>query len=299
MNDVTTTITSLVCHAHVPMAAQCLGSLQQLCASPLRFQIHDDGTLTDGDIAFLEEKLSPAKIVRRDEADQRMHELLRGRPHAWALRSRLPLALKLFDAVLLSSGETFAFCDSDVLFLRPVFNPFVLPNDETNAVFMQDREHSYSLRSWQLASSPRVTLPSRINTGMICLRSDSYDLELMDWFVGKRLHAGIPTMLEQTAWALLGRRIGCRKFDPQQICVMRGGDSNKELVAGHFTARSRHLLDDFRHLSGDLSGECEPVRVGTIPSGRCTALNLGMYETRRIVNRIAGAFLPARSGALD
>ena len=278
------------------MAARCLGSLKRQCASPLRFQIHDDGTLTDDDVAVLTEALSPVCIVRRDEADQRMHGLLRRHPHALALRSKLPLALKLFDAVLLGSEEPFAFCDSDVLFLLPVVNPFVLPAQDTHAVFIEDREHSYSMRSWQLAFSPRVALPDRINTGMICLRRERYDLDLLDWFVGKRMHAGIPTMMEQTAWALLGQRIGCRKFDPRQIRIMRGHESDDGLVAGHFTARTRHLLDEYFTRSQDASANQEPVQVDTIPSGQCTALSLGMYETRRIVNRITGAFLPARVG---
>ena len=44
-------VSSLVCHSHVRMAIDCLGSLQRLCISPLQFQIHDDGTLTDDDCA--------------------------------------------------------------------------------------------------------------------------------------------------------------------------------------------------------------------------------------------------------
>jgi hypothetical protein len=279
------------------MAVQCLGSLKRWCASPLQFQIPDDGTLTEEDLASLTEELSPMCIVRRDEADQRMRDLLRRHPHALALRSKLPLALKLFDAVLLGSSERFAFCDSDILFLRPVVDPFVLPDETTNALFIEDREHSYSLRSWQLTFSPGVTLPDRINTGMISLRKKQYDLDLLDWFVGKRMHAGVPTMLEQTAWALLGQRIGCRKFDPRQIRVMRGDEPDDELVAGHFTARTRHLLDHYLAKSQQAPADLEPVQVGTIPSGTCTALSLGLYETRRIVNRISGAFRPARNRA--
>jgi hypothetical protein len=59
------------------MAIDCLVSLQRLCVSPIRFQIHDDGTLTDDDCAILTEELSPSCIVSREEADQRMNELLR------------------------------------------------------------------------------------------------------------------------------------------------------------------------------------------------------------------------------
>jgi hypothetical protein len=280
-------VSTLICHRHVEMAIDCLGSLQRLCVSPIRFQIHDDGTLTDDDCAILTDKLSPACIVSREEADQRMNELLRRHSHASALRLQLPLALKLFDAVMLSPGETFAFCDSDVLFLRPVMNPFVLPDDRsTNAIFMEDRVHSYSLRSWQLAFSPRVRLPSRVNTGMVCLRKAQYDLDLLDWFVGKRRHAAIPTMVEQTAWALLGQRIGCRKFDPQQIRVMRSGESSDELVAGHFTARTRNLLPHFVERARAVSVDDQPVTVGTIDPGRCTALDIALYEGQRIACKL-------------
>jgi hypothetical protein len=93
-------------------------------------------------------------------------------------------------------------------------------------------------------------------------------------------------MVEQTAWAVLGQRIGCRKFAPEQIRVMRNGESSDELVAGHFTARTRHLLPHFVERSHDVSVDDQPVTVGTIDPGRCTALDIAVYEGQRIASKL-------------
>ena len=79
-------VTSLVCHAHVDMALDCLGSLLRLCAVPLRLQIHDDGTLTDEDVERLRAGLDRCAVIRRPEADARMQEALRGLDAALRLR---------------------------------------------------------------------------------------------------------------------------------------------------------------------------------------------------------------------
>jgi hypothetical protein len=285
----TLTVSSLVCHAHVAMAVDCLGSLVRLCDTPVRFQIHDDGTLTEEDAVRLGE-IGDVRLIRRAEADERMYEELRPWPAARRFRSESPLALKLLDTVLFHPGPDYAFMDSDVLFLRPVQDPFRLDESAVNALFMEDREHSYSIRSWRLLVEPRMALPARINTGLVCLRKSAYDLELLDWFLARRSGWGVASMREQTAWALLGQRVGCRKYSSRQVRVMRAGEAEDSLVAGHFTARTRELLPEYVARSQSAAvcpgGRCrEYLRVETVSAGRCRPVHIAAYEGRRAMRK--------------
>jgi hypothetical protein len=285
----TITVSSLVCHAHVAMAVDCLNSLARHCDTPVRFQIHDDGTLTDEDAVRLGQ-IGDVRLIRRSEADERMHEELGRWPAARRFRSESPLALKLLDTVLFHPGPDYAFIDSDVLFLRPVQNPFRLDHSDANALFMEDREHSYSVRSWRLLVEPRMALPARINTGLVCLRKSVYDPELLEWFLARRSGWGVPSMREQTAWALLGQRVGCRKYSARQVRVMRVGESEDGLVAGHFTARTRELLPEYvarsRSAADCPGGDCgEYVRVETVSAGRCRPFHIAAFEGRRTMRK--------------
>lgn len=280
-----TVISSLVCHAHVDMAVDCLGSIARHCDEPVRFQIHDDGSLTCED----QDKLTVAadvQLVLRGEADDRMADELRNLPAARALREELPLALKLFDTVFFHPGPDYAFADSDVLFLRPFVNPFRLPAD-IHALFMEDRENCYCFRSWGLLSERSIQLPACVNTGLVVFRRSVYDPEALEWFLSRPAVRSIPGMREQTAWAFLGQRVGCRKFSQQHARIMREGEPDGDLIAGHFTARSRHLLPQYVQRSIDCTTD-EGAEVETVDAGSCGFKNILAFELRRAINKLTG-----------
>src|SRR5579864_7907589 len=87
-------VATLLGHAHVEMALLCLGSLLRFSATPLRLRIHDDGSLTRADLERLA-GLGQPEIVSRQEADDRLAEVLAARPATRAFRAANPLALKL------------------------------------------------------------------------------------------------------------------------------------------------------------------------------------------------------------
>ena len=265
------------------MAITCLGSVRRHSQTEVEFQIHDDGSLTERDIERLEENLHPCRIIRRSEADERLNGVFRNYPAARELRQIYPLALKLLDAPLLAREEVLRFCDSDILFFRP-FSGLCdgLSYPKTNAVFMEDRKNSYSLRSWHKAFSTGLSLPWRINSGLLAFKLIAYDLDYLNWFIGCEGHRKIFHVLEQTCWAALGKRVGCRKYDPRQVRVMRDGESYDGLVAGHFTARTRGLLADFVERSRRVSVSAESAKLRTVPPGNCTAIDLLRYEIDRL-----------------
>ncbi len=283
----TIAVATLLGHAHVEMALACLGSLLRHSAEPLRLRIHEDGSLLAADRERLTAGLGNPEFVTRAEADDRVAAALTGRPALRAFRRGNPLALKLIDIPLLAgnSGDDLAYCDSDVLFLRPFSGLFADPGPETGAVFMSDRQNAYSVRSWHLLTEPRLALPARVNSGVLRFRTRLFDPDLLEWYLARPEYGFAPVWSEQTAWALLAGRAGCRLWDPR---LLRFPDParmpDEEVVALHFVSPLRALFP--RHLelylkqARDRTGEA-PAHVGTIPARRCRPWDLAWTEARR------------------
>jgi hypothetical protein len=267
------------------MALDCLASLLRHCAVPLGLRIHDDGSLTEDDKELLHRHLEPIEIVPSGLAEERIADEYGQFRNMLDLRRSYQQIKKAFDAVIFCREPIFFCIDADVLFLKRFNIP--IPDVSGPALFLEDRYPSYSLRSWQKLTSQEVKLPAKVNVGIIIVPRRLIDLDLLEWFVGNPRHWGIPSMLEQTYWALLGARIGCQVFDPRQACVMREHELSDELVVGHFTMRTRHLLPAFVAQSrAAATDNVEPVALRTSDAGQCTAWDLLRYEASRTLSRM-------------
>jgi len=262
----------------------------------LWFTIHDDGTLDETDRVRLTERLGRVRIIERREADEVVSDRMRAYPNALALRESYPHIMKAMDAVIYCECDTFVAMDSDVLFLRNFRSPF---RDAKAAIFIEDREPSYSLRSWGYLMSKGLTLPKKVNVGITCIRKADVDFDFLEWFVSQARHHSIPYVVEQTFWAALGARLGCRVFDPAQVRVMRAGENDAALVAGHFTARSRHLLPSYVQRAGQASDDAAPVTLATLDPGECATLDLAWYELRRVPEKIVREVSRRSGGSND
>lgn len=280
-------VRTLLGRAQTETALACLGSLRCQAAEPFRLRVHDDGTLGPAELERLGEAAGPFDLVPRREADERMEELLAGHPAARAFRRSNPLALKLLDAPLLAGEAWLSFCDADILFLRPFTDLFALPGAGIGAVMMTDLQDAYSVRSWHLLLDRRLRLPRRINTGIILFRTEGYDLDLVDWFLARPGYQRTPVWVEQTAWALLAARAGCRIYDPRQIAFPERPVRIPEgAVALHFVSPRRDLLPAYGEAAPDRTGE-PPVAVRTLPARRCGWAALAGSEGRRLLARWA------------
>jgi hypothetical protein len=282
------TVSVLLGHAHVEMALLCLGSLLAYAAEPVRLRIHDDGTLTEGDRERLAAGLAEPGFVPRAEAEERLEQHLASRPATRALRRSNPLGLKLVDAPLLASGERLLFCDSDVLFFRPFSG---LWGEAGEAVFLRDTQSAYSVRSWQMLREPRLRLPCRVNTGIVGFPRAAYDPDLLEWFLSHPAYQRTPVWAEQTAWALLGGRAGCRFVDPERVRLPPEEEGDRvelpdEIVALHFVSPRRGLLPAFTARARDRRGE-PPVLLRTVPAPLCRSWHLAATELLRRLRRLA------------
>ncbi|HEV3076772.1 MAG TPA: hypothetical protein VHB47_20290 [Thermoanaerobaculia bacterium] len=284
-------VATLLGHAHVEMALLCLGSLLRFSADPLRLRIHDDGSLTRADLERLD-GLGQPEIVSRQEADDRLAEVLSARPATRAFRDANPLALKLVDTALLAPGDDLAYCDSDVLFLRPFSGLFRLPPG-CGALFMCDPQNAYSVRSWHLLTEPRLRLAARVNTGIIGFRTRWFDPELLEWFLAQPRYRFAPVWVEQTCWALLAQPAGCRLLDPAAVSIpLPGRPAGPRQVALHFASPVRGLLADYRQRQEPAgadpaaAGPGEPVELASFAAPRLTAPALAATEVRRRLRRL-------------
>jgi hypothetical protein len=279
-------VASLLGHRQVEMAILCLGSLLRGSAEPLALRLHDDGSLTAEDRERLAAALGTPELVARAAADERVEEILSGRPALAAFRRANPLALKLVDAVLYAEGEL-AYCDTDVLFLRP-FSGLFPPG--AGAVFMSDRQNAYSLRSWHLLGHPKLRLPRKINSGVLQFPTAAWDPDLLEWYLARPEFSFAPVWMEQTAWALLGGRTACQRFDPAQLAIpLRAPAATPlpgELVAFHFVGPVRQLLPEWADRASLSDGRL-PIAIRRVPAGRCGVLGLAATEARRRLRRFS------------
>src|SRR5579871_2826983 len=207
------TVHALLCHSHVEMGIACFGSMLRYSQQPLRLRIHDDGSLTEADMERLQACLPDVTFLLRRDADAVMAEVLRRSPACVRYRQEHPLGLKLLDIAHFTEGDLVTFADSDVLFLRPFSDLFALPDPETGALFMSDVQSAYSLKPLDSLKPGRVSLPQKVNTGLIVLRKSVYDLERIEWFLAQKQYDIKPYWREQTCFAMLAARGKGRLYD--------------------------------------------------------------------------------------
>ena len=289
------TVSSLICHRDVSMALKCLSSLLANCHEPIQLQLHDDGSLQDEDIELLSQQLQSPVIIRKQTADEQMAQVLSKYPAAWKFRQDHVLAKKLLDCMQFGENELFAYCDTDIYFFRPFFNPFVLPDDETYALFLKDNIHPYSIRARDFFTASDIQIVQHVNAGMLCFQRSFYDLDLIEWFLTKSILHSKPYLVEQTLWALLGQKASCRLWEPSQLVFMDASVKlTKTVVAGHFVSPSRHLLEQYTK-AGSLHLNDAPTQIKTIPSKLCRPLDYAWMAAKSEIMRKIEATKPQRA----
>lgn len=285
------TVSTLIGHRDVMMGLDCLGSMKRCSADPLRFEIHEDGTLTPDDREMLVDLLPVAGFMDRREADERMVARLQKYPACLAYRSRHVLGLKLFDVPLLSKTDDVAFCDSDIFFFRRFRNLFAWPDAKTGCLFMQDWQDAYALRPWHLWE---LKMPKRLNSGLYFLRRDLFDLDFLEWLLSRdyQVFWRLAFWVEQTCWAALASRINGQFWGRRQIlAIEREADLQKDLIAGHFTSSVRSLLPKGREKM-QMDRPIEPLRVERM--GDLYASQLLAQQMARMVRRTIWRWKAAR-----
>src|SRR5262249_40241428 len=143
-------------------------------------------------------------------------------PRCRAARAANLMFLKMFDVTLLEDGEM-AYCDSDILFLRPFSGLFGLPDPRFRALFMTDSENAYAVRPWHLWAFGRVRLAGTANAGLMRIAHGVLDLEFVEWLIGRLGACSVwqrrACWGEQTCWAALAARTRCGLWDARSVLM--------------------------------------------------------------------------------
>jgi hypothetical protein len=269
-------IRTLIGHKEMPTGLICLKSLQKHNHDPFTLIVHDDGTLTEEDRTNLSKFTQ--LIISRKDADEIIEQRLKRFPNCLAYRRQHPHGLKLFDITLMSDSFL-AYTDSDIFFQRPFIGLF----KPSRCVFMQEKQNAYTLRPWHAL---RIRVPQGVNTGLILFQTDLFDLyyieSLLSMLQLQQIFERRPYWIEQTIWAALGWRIGCRLLDSRQFQIAHPKIKAEDAIAIHYVSTYRHLLANRQQ---QYFGETQTVR--TAPMAHGSMFSLFMSDIKRLLNRTA------------
>jgi hypothetical protein len=190
-------IHSMLGHRHVGMCLWAVKSFLFQCDQRYHVVLHEDGSLTDEDVATLKSHLPGVTLIRKAEADAAIYEWLRDYPNALAYRQALRphsdhrhpaynmhiFAVRLFDFNYYSTANKRMFLDADVLFFKP---PREIIDWIENPA---DTRSMYSVEAWLPVRDSRDRLvfepkEATFNAGLICMDSHVYSLDVLDDWIG-------------------------------------------------------------------------------------------------------------------
>lgn len=272
---------NLLCHRDISIALTCLKSLLATSQEELRIVVHDDGSLTDEDQAFIRAQLPNSILMSREQADRELARVLDALPTLRQARLRLPHLLKVLDVPLLCRIDNVCFIDSDVFFLRAHRGLFEI--SETRSVgarFMSDMRtcHGFRLKDfWPLGP---VSPIARLNSGLFCIKRNVVDF---DWVEAVCRRVGLSQMLrhrswfEQGLWAAIAARVGCEMIDPSQIATAEVvSQIPEDPIALHFLTPVRPCLE---HHVTRVQPSRPVERIRSVPAARYTILHAGWVAT--------------------
>jgi len=168
--------------------------------------LHDDGTLTDGDVAEIRRNFPDATVIRRADADAVLSSALQRHPLCKDHRTKHPWFLKVFDTRHFAPHDRYIVIDSDIVFFRkPEFILDWMEKRPETFWFMEDTKEKYSSDRAGIEAAMGFPLWERVNSGLDLMVRPAVDLALAEKFLdrcapmAREFH-----FLEQTFFAVVG-----------------------------------------------------------------------------------------------
>lgn len=245
----------LLGHRHVGMTLWCVKSFLYQCGRKYSVVLHEDGTLTEQDIAHLQRHLVNVRIVLRSEADPHIMEQIGHLPNCREYRF-LPMettdhrgvkynmhifALRLFDFNLLSQAKKTLVLDCDVLFFGPPREIMAWADNEENVGCLYSIEQYIPKRNARyevIGYERKDPQPKDANAGLLCLDKRYYDLDALEGWIGRNhdLMDKVATF-EQRAYNHLIQRSSVHATLPDSYSF---NYTDQDVVATHFAIK--HLF---------------------------------------------------------
>jgi hypothetical protein len=290
-NGLSVPVHSLIGKKGISFYLTCLYSLQFFSADPVHFVIHSDGSLDDEDYSVIRKRLGADTVfISREDANEKVCELLEKYPNCLRLRKDSIWGIEMFDYHLLEPDSLSFWCDADVRFFRPYSGLFTRRTAQDNCVFIKDTAwHAYTFLPNHLFGKNALKVCAGINTGMNILDKKYYDLEFVDWFLGKNEFFRIPEWVVPSCYAALGGRCRSSFVKPQQLLnLYPNARISGETFAGHFLSSYRNeRMPLFEEDWEGRNREAYPIQAEIIP---CRYLGPIEYAGNLIKRKIANRF---------
>ncbi|ACD82615.1 hypothetical protein [Candidatus Methylacidiphilum infernorum] len=283
----------LICHRDVATGIICYKSLVQNSQEKLELILHDDGSLTEEDVAILQSSLPIKKVFLKKEADSILEEILSRYPACATYRKKQPpWGIKVFDIPLLEKNDVLAYCDSDLFFFKPFKGLFSFPGPKTNIILMYNAGDEPScIRPWHFFMYPNLHIISNANAGILCIRKKCFDFDLLEWFMAQNWPLGFLFLYEQTFFALLAARIGGALYNPAQIkfptkkeIIHLASGLYPEALAFHFVGGTKEYVK--KYLSNYEPQVQYPItQIQTMPCKNLNFITLTWAQLKRKIKR--------------
>jgi hypothetical protein len=229
--------------------------------------IHEDGTLDSFALSALQWHFPAARIVRRQEADQRLAQELREFPRCLQFRKANLLSLKVFDFIAFLQADRMVLFDSDLLFFdEPTAYLSRLEDGKYRLnAFNADCESAYAVDAEAVRARLGYELLARVNSGFGVIHRDSIRLDWIEELLAfPGLVEGHFWRIEQTLYALCSSRYGAELLPREYDVSLDAGIPPR--IFRHYVGAIRHLMygEGMAHLVQDgFLNRCQWTREAT------------------------------------
>ena len=198
---------TLLCHRDVEMGMCASLAFAFACGRRFSWIVHDDGSLTTGDVERITATIPGTFVIGRRQADERARREHYGLRRVQEYRDSQVMALKLVDVRIWARSDRIGYLDSDICFFRyPEFFLNALEREASGSFFNRDIRDSYVLTRDELERRMGFAPPERINAGLWVMDRDDIDLDRIEgWLAGPGFSdCRYGYTLDQTMIAMLG-----------------------------------------------------------------------------------------------
>ncbi|QCS50063.1 hypothetical protein FEK30_11825 [Picosynechococcus sp. PCC 11901] len=212
--------------------------------------IHDDGTLTQQNIATLQYHFPNARIIDKKQADNKVLPLLSSYPRCLEFRKNNHLSPKVFDFGAYLESDRMLLLDSDILFFAApteLLNRIENPDYQLNTL-NGDVASSYTVEPEEVKTHLGFDLAERVNSGLGLIHKRSLSFDWIEEFLGLPDIIGYFWRIEQTIYALCSSRFGVELLPPAYDVHLEGSINGSP--CRHYVGKIRHLMysEGIRHL---------------------------------------------------
>lgn len=198
--------------------------------------IHEDGSLTDADVARLQENFPDARIIRRAAADQALEEALAAFPACRENRRKHNWFLKNFDTWHYAPHGRYIVIDSDIVFFRrPELLLQWISSPDEKVWLMEDTNEKYALPRAGIEAEMGFPLWKKVNSGLDLMPRAAFDPALAEKFLSRCApKAEKFQFLEQTFFAVAGSAWGRGGTLPAEYEISWGNFRRRHGVCRHY-----------------------------------------------------------------